>query len=164
MLGAVLDLGISVNLDHLARTPEGNLRDGLPNRDRLGAIRTPSGKLDIMLDLVQRPDQPSIWLFSSETLRYIPEIFEGLDQPWFAKLLPSSLRDKKVFSLSLWRWFAIFLGITLALVLAGLSSRALIRLVRPLIRYTTGEEDDKLLSSLKGPIRFLFLSSPANAQ
>ena len=158
MLGTVLDFGISENLDHLARTPEGDLRDGLPNRDRLGAVRTSSGKLDIMLDLVQRPNQPSIWLFSSETLGYIPKIFEELEEPWFAKLLPSWLRDKEVFSLPLWRWFLIFLGITLALVLAGLSSRALISLVRPLVRYTTGEEDDKLRSSLKGPIRILFLS------
>ena len=118
--GAVLDFGISENFDHLTRTPEGDLRDGLPNRDRLGLCGRLRGKIDIMLDLVQRPNEPSIWLFSSETLRYIPEIFEELDQPWLAKLLPSSLRDKQVFSLPLWQWFAIFLGITLALVLAGL--------------------------------------------
>jgi len=67
-LGTVLDFDISENFGHLTRTPEGDLRDGLPNRDRLGAVRTPSGKIDIMLDLVQRPNEPSIWLFRPRRL------------------------------------------------------------------------------------------------
>lgn len=158
-LGTVLDAGITVGLDHLSKSPHGELNDDMPNRDRLGVVETAVGKLEIFLDRVQRSGQPPIWLFSAETLRRVPKTYEELGEPWFIKFIPNTLREKRLLSIPLWRWFAMVVGLGLAMLFASWATRALIRLILPVLRHATGEPDSKLLSSLRGPIRILFLAA-----
>ena len=68
-LQTVLDWGLKADLEKLSRKPEGDPTDGLEiTQDRIGTIDTSFGKLDILLDRVDRDGQSAIWLFSSETL------------------------------------------------------------------------------------------------
>lgn len=62
-----------MDLDRLSRKPEGDRQDGLPTtRQRVGTVDTRSGKLEILLDRIDRRGESPIWLFSSETLALIP--------------------------------------------------------------------------------------------
>jgi MscS family membrane protein len=158
-LQVVLNHGLSANIDELSRAPEGDVKDGLrSNRDRAGFILTDFGRLDILLDRVQRNSGPPIWLFSSETLRDVPRAFEEFDAPGIERFVPQTLREIKIFSIPLWRWLAIILAVALALVSASLVTRGLIRLVRPAVRRITGQKDDRYLHSLTPPMRLLFLA------
>jgi MscS family membrane protein len=158
-LQVVLNHGLSSNVDNLSRVAGGNVKDDLrENRDRAGFVLTTFGRLNILLDRIQRSSGPPIWLFSSETLRDVPRAFEEFNAPGIERFIPRILREVKVFSLPLWRWLAIILAVTLALVSAALVTRALIRLVRPAVRRMTGQKDDRYLHFVTGPIRLLFLA------
>jgi MscS family membrane protein len=75
-LKALLDLGTSTNLEAISRQPEGNLDDELRvSREKIGAVTTPLGQIDILLDRITRPNQTSIWLFSPETLDRVPSFY-----------------------------------------------------------------------------------------
>ena len=65
-LGVVLDRKLLTSLDRLSNEPDGDLGDGLTNRDRIGVVESPSGNVEIFLDRVQRGEGNPIWLFSSE--------------------------------------------------------------------------------------------------
>jgi MscS family membrane protein len=158
-LQVVLNHGLSGNLDDLSRAVAGNLKDGLrENRDRAGNVVTSFGRLDILLDRVQRATGPPIWLFSSETLQSVPRAFDEINAPDVERFFPRPLREVKLLSLPLWRWFLIFVAVGLAIVLASLATRALMPLLRPTLRRMTGQTDDRYLLSLRHPLRLLLLA------
>jgi MscS family membrane protein len=159
-LQVVLNHGFSGDIDDLSRAPTGDLKDGLENRDRVGQIGTSFGRLDIFLDRIQRGSTgPPIWLFSSDTLRKVPRAFEEINAPGgLERFFPKPFREVKIFSLPLWRWFLIILGVGLAILLASLVTRALVPLLRPPLRRMTGQTDDHYLLSLRQPMRLLLLA------
>jgi MscS family membrane protein len=158
-LEAVLNHGLTNDIQKLSRAPEGDLKDGLPpNRERVGSVETPSGKLDIFLDRIQRRTGPPIWLFSSDTLREVPDAFEELNSTGPERFLPGFLREHKIFFLPLWRWLFIIVALVLAVLSASLVTRGLIPLLRAPIRRMTGHTDDRYLLSLTKPIRLLLVT------
>lgn len=152
-LKVVLDLGLSGSVEKLPRTAEGDLQGELPpTRQRVGLIKTKTGTFDVVLDRVQRGTEPPIWLFSAATLQDVPRAFRELQPEDFTTHVPTPLSQIRFLSLPLWRWFAIFLEILISLVFAFFLTRALIHLLRPLVRRITGEHDDRLLASLRIPV------------
>jgi MscS family membrane protein len=157
-LEAVLNGAIPANLDHLSRNPDGSMKDGLPqDRERAAQAQTNSGTHDIFLDRVHRPNEPAIWLFSSESIHTIPDVYAEIGEPPLARFLPAPLLNIKLLSLPLWRWIVIILFLTLAMFLAKWVARGLIPLLRPVFRRFTGEELDQRITSLRGPLRLIFL-------
>ncbi|HWF67092.1 MAG TPA: mechanosensitive ion channel family protein, partial [Acidobacteriaceae bacterium] len=158
-LQVILNHGLSQNVDTLSRSPEGDLKDGLPtDRDRAGFVETPDGKLDILLDRVERRTGPPIWVFSSDTLWGVPEAFHAINAPGIERFFPRAFREVKFLSIPLWRWFLIAASLILVVFLASLMTRALVPLLRPAVRRMTGQTDDRYLLSLKWPIRLILLA------
>ena len=157
-LKVVLDRGLNVNLNLLSAKPEGDpAASPKPDRQLVGTVSTETGGLDILLDRVQRGKSPSLWLFSSETLKRVPEVYAEIGPPWLESYLPTPLVENRVATYPLWVLIATLLGIPMALVIAKLLSRGLIPLLRPLVRYLTKEQDDRQLERITGPIRLLML-------
>ncbi len=157
-LGEVVDLGLSGTLNGLSRAAEGDLGDGLPaNRERVGFVKTSSGTLDILLERVQRDGKPPIWLFSSETLQRVPAAFEEIDRGSLSRFFPWQLQIRFL-SIPLWRWLVIIVGIALALVAASLITRALMILLRSLVRRMTGVDDDRRVIGLRASVRLVMLA------
>ena len=158
-LQIVLDRGLTTNLDRLSRKPEGDLEVGLPTtKTRVGTVGTRSGDLEILLERMDRRGQSPIWLFSSETLVLIPAAAEETGSFDPEKYVPRALVDIEILSLPLYRWIGMILLLAVALGLGTLVTRALVPLLRPLLRRMTGEEDDRTLLSIKAPIRLIFVS------
>ena len=158
-LQAVLDWGLKVDLAKLNRKPEGDLTDGLENRqDRLGTIDTSSGKLDILLDRVDSDGRGALWLFSSETLALIPQVAGETSSLGIEKHIPQSLVQMKLFAIPLYRWIVFILALVIAVVLGSSVARALFPLLRRALRRLTGEEDKQALASIKAPIRVVLIS------
>jgi MscS family membrane protein len=159
-LQVILDRGFSGKLAMLSSKPEGNLDDTLPpTKERIGTAETPSGRLDIVLERIQRGSSSPIWLFSAETLHKVPEISKELDARTIDDYLPKFLVDTWIFWFPLWRWLAILLGIPLVFLLATLLTRLMTRLLLRYSRRHFKVQGSQPLARLAGPIRILIFAS-----
>ncbi len=155
----VLDTGLSGSLANLSRDPQGDLGDGLPsNRERVGVVKTASGAFDILLERVQQDNDPPVWLFSSDTLKHLPEIYGQLKTPLIERYLPSGLTQNRILRVPLWRWIALFVVLPLLLLLVWFMSRALTPLLRPLIRRLARHEDEGAVKRIMKPFRLLVVA------
>jgi MscS family membrane protein len=121
-------------------------------------VETPYGRLDILLDRVQRGAGPAIWLFSGETLRGVPRAFQEINTPGVERFIPQAFKNIKLFTLPLWRWMLIIFSLALVLALASLVTRALVHVLRPAVRRMTGQTDDRYLLSLRRPMGLVLLA------
>lgn len=155
----VMDRGLKVDIDQISKKAEGNVQDeSRTSRERIGAVDTESGKLEILLERMERRGQSPIWLFSSETLLLIPAAAEEMSAFDLEKYVPRPLTRITILSFPLYRWISLILGLALAVFLGRLFTKALVPLLRPLLRRLTGEEDDRVLLSIKEPIRLILIS------
>jgi MscS family membrane protein len=151
----VLDRQLLTSSSQLTNRPDGDLQDGLAiGRDRVGVVESASGNVDVFVDRVQRGRASPVWLFSSDTLREIPRLYDDVQPLWIEQHLPEWLRTNRWLSIPLYRWIAIPLVIPLFFGLAALASRVLIVALRRLLRRRAREQDDSRLASL-GPLRLL---------
>ena len=121
----LLDQGLSTSIDSLSRLPAGDLEDNLrESRELVGTVTTPNGELKVLLDLVKRQDQPSIWLFSQETLNRVPQAYASVKHTDYADWFPAWTSRFHIFSIPLWRWGFILLSLVLMFGIASLLSRA----------------------------------------
>jgi MscS family membrane protein len=127
----LLDQGLSTSIDSLSRSPTGELEDNLRmSRELVGIVVTPTGELRVLLDLVKRQDQPSIWLFSQETLNQVPATYAGMQHTDYADWFPAWTSRFHIFSVPLWRWGLILVSIILVFGVASLLSRIGLWLLR----------------------------------
>ena len=156
-LWTVLDRRLVGGLSHLSNKPDGDLDDGLTNRDRIGAVASESGSVDLFLDRVQRGQGDPIWLVSSSALREIPRLYDEIQPPWIEQYLPEWLRAVQWLSLPLYRWIILLLLVPLIFLLAAVSTRALSRVASPTLRRLAGGSREREPGSV-GPLRLLVLA------
>jgi MscS family membrane protein len=151
----ILNWGFSGHIPKLSHKPEGDLEDGLKsNHERIGVIKTSTGNYDIMLERVQRGADPPVWLFSTETLRQLPDIRIDFQHDRIEQYVPNFLRDKKLFNYPLWRWIAI----SLLILFAWFFTSLIIVGHRFIYRRFTKRQKKQDIKRFKGPIRVLALS------
>jgi MscS family membrane protein len=158
-LKVLLDRGLSTSIDDISRQPEGNLEDQLRvSRERVGFVTTPAGRVEILLDLVQRPEKQSIWLFSSETLDRVPAAFASIQQPELERKLPAWSTGIHLFGVPLWRWGAILIWIALGLGFAAAIARALGLLFQAIFkdRFPLGAHE--VVLALQAPVFWVILA------
>jgi len=159
-LQRILNKGFSGNFTKLSNKPEGNLVDGLkPNREKIGTAETSSGSHDIILERVQNGEEPAVWLFSSETLKLVPEIYRDIEYDLIERYIPESIQNYKLFEYPLWQWIGLLLVIPLSFLLAWFINWLLLVFERfRLQRFATTTQNKQRIRRLKGPIRVLSLS------
>jgi len=155
----ILDQGLLNIKTTLSSKPEGNLQDNLPdNRELVGTVKTKRGEYKILLERVQKENNPPVWLFSSETLKLVPQIYEDIDIPWIERHLPAVLTENLLAGQPLYRWLIPLLVIPLALLVGWLFTKVLIALVRKPIRNRFGEAVMIKLRGIRNPLMLLFAS------
>jgi len=125
-LKGVMDRAFSGNLRHISNQPDGAPQEGVsPDRQRIGVLS--AGDVDADLDLVHVTDSGGarIWLFSSETLAKIPDLYDRLQLHQIETHLPNFLAQYEFVGMALWQWFALLLAIPLAAALGWLAIRIL---------------------------------------
>ncbi len=158
-LQSVIDRGFHGNLEKVSRNPEGDPADGLPsNFDNVGIVRTQAMSADIQLERVQREGEPPVWLFSTDTLKRVPIIYEHLEAPVIDRYLPAALTQTRLFHVPLWRWLGFFVLLPLFFVMARLVSLALIPLIQPLIRRLAHRDEVQPADRLKTPLNMFVLA------
>jgi MscS family membrane protein len=159
----ILNRGLSASLPNLSKKPEGDLGDMLaPNREKIGVVKAESGSYDILLDRVQKGNDPPVWLFSSQTIRQVPEIYDGFGYHWAESYLPKSLLGVRFMGYPVWRWIGYIVGLPFLFLIVWMITRALLPLLRVLIHRFTGREGERSAIRMKGPIRVLVLALAFN--
>jgi MscS family membrane protein len=152
-LSVVLDQGLPPNLDNLSDKPEGDLKDNLPpTRELAGVIDTKGGPLNVTLEHVRRGNA-SIWVFSSDTLKEIPAVYDEFNSTWLTDHIPNPLLRRGWLAVPLWQWLMLAVGAALALLVASAMRLIALPVLRWLFRSLTGEQDDRLLVRLVAPLR-----------
>ena len=156
-LNHILNEGLSTATTALSIKPEGNLQDNLPdNRELVGTVKTKRGEYKILLERVQKENNPPVWLFSSETLKLVPQIYEEIDVPWLEQHLPAAMTETRLAGQPLYRWVIPLVVLPLALFLGWLFTRVLFALVRKPMRDRFGEAVMSKLRGIGKPLMLLF--------
>ncbi len=157
-LKSVLDFDLVTNLDRISDDPQGNLTDSLPpDQESIGVIHTDGTSLKVILVRVNQSGGP-IWLFSDDFLRDVPDLFEDIGRPEIESHLPDFLLIRThIFYLRLWQLLALLLAVPAAFLFAGLLTRLLVALLRPVAERVARERAEYRLKALSGPVRFIVL-------
>ena len=158
-LYTVLNYGLSGDVSQLSDKPEGDLADGLErNREQVGIVETASRSYAIILERVQKGKEPPVWLFSSQTLKFIPELYRGIKSRSVDRYIPEVLKETKFLKYPLWQWIAFILIIPLSFAFAWFLTWIVMMLVLLIHRRTRAGRDGLQITLPKGPLRVLALS------
>jgi MscS family membrane protein len=153
----ILDEGLSTVTTTLSNKPEGDLQDNLPvNLELVGIVKTKKGEHKILLQRVQKENNPPVWLFSSETLKIVPQIYDEIDIPWIERHLPAVLTETRFAGQPLYRLIMPFLVLPLAFFLGWLFLTMLFAIVREPLGRRLDETLMKKLGRAKKPLLLLF--------
>jgi MscS family membrane protein len=157
-LAVVLNLRLPARLNELSDKPEGSLPDPLrPDEDLVGTITTAKGNLDIQLERVDRGNVGRVWLFSRKTLKAIPDVSAELNTQPIEKVLPKFL-TKRIATVPLFQWLAIFLGLPCLFLLIGLLNRAVGLGIGTILRRLRNKPNLQNPSIFPAPLRLLLLA------
>jgi len=148
----LMDQGLSTSIDDISRSPKGDVEDEMRlTRERIGTVKTPDGEMDVLLDLVRRPGEPPIWLFSQETLNRVPAAYSSEHHTNYEDYFPAWTRHIRILSVPLWRWVAIFIALFLVFVAASLITRTLLWLLPKILRKRFSPAVETSVLALKVP-------------
>ncbi len=156
-LAAVLD---AADLQDLSRKPEGNTDDDLPpGRERVGVVKTGSGSREIFLDRTQRGKEPPVWLFSADTLKWIPRVHGELGVGWIERHISGTFLETRFLGYPLWRLIGIILVLPLSFAIARLATRLLLPVIPALLRRTVTRAVDYPAARFQWPVCLLFMAA-----
>jgi MscS family membrane protein len=118
-LKAALDRAFVGNLKSISTNPEGSLQPGMPaDREKIGALSLDDTDVDVVLVRVNDPNAGKVWLFSSDTLLKVPEVYELVQARQVETYVPKPLVRMQFLGMSVWMWPALLLAIPVAAALA----------------------------------------------
>ena len=98
---------------------EGSAQEGVPtDHERIGVFRLNGMETNVDLVRVSDPTTGEIWLFSSQLLAAVPDLFDQIETSEVEEKLPDFLENRQILSTPLWRLVALVLLIPVSLGLA----------------------------------------------
>jgi MscS family membrane protein len=116
-LKVLMDRTFVGSLRRLSTAPEGNPESGAPDQQTIGMFANSDADVPVVLVRVGDPNSGKIWLFASETLSKVPELYDNLEAHQVENKLPQSLVRNLFLGMPLWQWLALFAAIPLALAI-----------------------------------------------
>jgi len=114
-LKTVLDRAFVGSLKAVSTNPLGTVQLGVPSdRERIGTLSVDDVDVDVILVRVNDPNAGKIWLFSSETLSRVPELFELVQAHQVETHVPQPLVKTQFLGMSVWLWLALLVAIPVA--------------------------------------------------
>lgn len=158
-LFVVLDRRLPARLNQISDQPEGSLSNPLkPDQELVGIIVSDDHNVDIFVERADHGKTGPIWLFSSDTLDAIPDLYGEINVVSMDRVLPEFLLNTRFAGIRLFHWVAIFVGMPLFYFFTALLNRALSRLVGLFRRRLYKRPDLPDLEVLPKPIRLLLLA------
>ena len=155
----VLDRRLPPRLNQVSDDPEGSLSDPLkPDQELVGTISSDNGNVDIFVERVDRGKSGPLWLFSSNTLDSIPDLYEEINVVSVDTVLPKFLVNTRFAGIAVFEWLAVLVGMPLLYFLTVLLSRLLSRLIGLLRRRVSRKPELANRVFLPAPVRLLILA------
>ncbi len=116
-LKVLLDRAFVGSLRRLSTNREGSAEYGTSDRQTIGTFSV--GDTDVPVILVQAvyPNSGKVWLFSSETLSRVPDLYDNVQAHQVENRLPQVLVRDSLLGMPLWQWLALLLSIPLAIAI-----------------------------------------------
>lgn len=114
----LMDRAFVGSLRRLSSNPDGNPDYGPPEQQTIGNFSVGDVETPVTLVRVSDPNFGKIWLFSSETLSKVPELYENVEAHQVERKLPRSLVQNVFFGMPLWQWLALLAAIPVSLGIA----------------------------------------------
>ncbi len=116
-LKVLMDRAFVGKLRQLATSSEGNLEYGTADVQTIGVFSFGDADVPVVLVRVADPNSGKIWLFSSETLSKVPELYDNVEAHQVENKLPQSLVRNVFLGMPLWQWLALLAAIPVALAI-----------------------------------------------
>ncbi len=114
-LKTVLDRAFLGNLRSIGTSPDAGGPAGVfSDRLKIGTLSADDTEVDVILVRVNDPNTGKIWLFSSDTLAKVPEIYDLVQAHQVETHVPQLLVKTQFLGMSLWLWFALLLAVPMA--------------------------------------------------
>jgi MscS family membrane protein len=155
-LQIILDRETTIDLGKLSRQTDGSGGSAQsPNRYLVGVASTSSARVEIWLDRVQRGENPPVWLFSQQTLRLVPEVYEDIgNASGLERHLPRWL-NAALAGVPLWRLCLGLILIPVILLLGSWAGRLLKASFTALAARSLGGSAIDQTQSLVAPLRVI---------
>lgn len=150
----VLDHLLPLQAIQFSNEEAGNPEDG-PGRDRVGEIRVEDINVPIDLQLVPDGKGGAVWLFSANTVRSIPTLYQNAGPGWFGDHAPAWSFRHSVFGLALWQLLALVVVALGAFVCGWTAARVTLWLSHRIAKRTANVWDEAVLQRLQGPCTLL---------
>ena len=145
--------GLIFDLVSLSDAVEGKGGDNLDvNIDQVGLLDRSLRKVPLLLESVKGQGETSVWLVSKETLKRVPFLLQVSKESILDRLLPESLKQYKIGSVSVGHWAAIAVVALIALGMGYLFSWVLIFLLRKILARRTDIPGHGVLGSIVFPL------------
>ena len=112
-LKVLMDTAFVGNLRRFTRS-EGNPENGTSDQQTIGVFSTRDADVPVVLVRVTDPNAGKIWLFSSETLSKVPELYDNIEAHQVETKLPQSLVRNVFLGMPLWQWLALGVAVPVA--------------------------------------------------
>ena len=109
----LMDRAFVGSLRRLSTNPEGN-PGYAPDQQAIGVFSNGDPDVPVVLVRVTDPSSGKIWIFSSETLSKVPELYDNLEAHQVETRLPQGLVKNAFLGMPLWQWLALLAAIPVA--------------------------------------------------
>jgi MscS family membrane protein len=116
-LKLLMDRAFVGSLRRLSTGSEGNLEYGTADQQTIGTFSYGDADVPVVLVRVADPNFGKIWLFSSDTLNKIPDLYDSIEAHQVESKLPQSLVRNAFLGMPLWQWLALFAAIPVAIAI-----------------------------------------------
>jgi hypothetical protein len=115
--------------------------------------------VDIIVERLDRGTLIPLCLFSSKTLRSIPDLYAEVNRTAVETAIPSCSTETSIAAIRLLSWIAVLHGLTLPYGLTALLRRTLRWLMRPLVRFARRDPTATVPDLLPRPLRLLLMAA-----
>ena len=116
-LKVLMDSAFVGSLRRISTSPEGSPLSGTSDQQTIGVFSYGDADVSVALIRTSDPNFGKIWLFSSETLSKVPELYDNIEAHRVESKLPQSLVHNVFLGMPLWQWLALFAAIPVALAI-----------------------------------------------
>ena len=116
-LKVLMDRAFVGSLRRLSTRPEGDPLYGAPDQQTIGLFSNGDPDVSVILVRVSDPNSGKIWLFSTETLSKVPELYDNIEAHQVENKLPQSLVRNVFLGMPLWQWLGLLVAIPAAIAI-----------------------------------------------
>ena len=154
-LKVILDRTQWLDLDQVSDRPEGNPDDGLPKDiERIGAIQSRDGVVDLVLRRMPQDAGEPVWKFSAALVDRIPALYDEFGGGWLGDHVPERLQRMRFLGLEAWQGLGLIVLMILSWLLGWAGSTVIARIAAPLAKKTRTLVDDRLVVGMRRSLRW----------